>query len=208
MPRVRLNVWIRVNETPERKGSDDMASVAITLHEDAGFCNAVRKSLLDDVKSWAPSRVTFRLNTSCQTDEFLAHRIGLIPFHRCQAHGLGTLHLRASGPTIVRAGHFTGSAFEPVHPEIEIMMLGEGQEFDLDVEFDECIASTHARYSPCAAVGMEKIGDKQHRITFEVLGPKTAHELYHEALDALEARVDAALQSLAHQPETPPPSMC
>lgn len=185
------------------------ASYTVTLPGGAGFCNAVRRSLIEDVESWAPRRVTFRTNTSCQTDEFLSHRIGLVPFRRAVEQGATTLDLRVAGPTTVRAADLVGSGMEAVYPDIEIMVLAGGQELDLTVEFDKRAGSAHTRYAPCGAVGMRRVdGDGRHQITFEIAPGESAKQLYNEALDALEARVDAALHALAHQPETPPASMC
>ena len=122
---------------------------------DAGLCNAVRRSLLSDVRAWAPRRVTFRKNTSCQTDEFLAHRIGLIPFRRV---GNGdTMNLQTAGPQSALAADFVGPAFEAVHPDIPIMVLAdENQVLDLTVHFEENTASEHARFCKCAGVGMRR----------------------------------------------------
>ena len=67
------------------------------------------------------------------------------------------------------ASDFVGPAFEPSHPEIEIISMTPSQELDMTVKFDKQKASKHARYSPCAAVGMKQIdGDGRHRITFEI----------------------------------------
>lgn len=170
-----------------------------------GFCNALRRTLLHDVRSTAPCRVTMHTNTSCQTDEFLAHRIGLIPFQRV---GNGdTMRLRAEGPGAATAAHFTGPAFDAVHPEIEIMQLGAGHALDLTVHFDEQPAGKHARYSMCAGVGM-KVGTDACRLTFSSIDGRPARTHLLEALDHLDARTARALRALAAQPETPPKSFC
>lgn len=177
------------------------------LAEGPGFCNAVRRTLLSDLESWAPCDVVVRENTSCQTDEFLAHRIGMIPFRRV---GNGdTMTLRADGPGMATAGMLTGPAFEPVHGNIEIMKLGgREQKLDLTVRFDRRKASVHARYAPCAAVGMRPLGAHNHEIRFETNDGRPGKEAMQDALEALDARVQAALHALANQPEVPPRSMC
>ena len=50
------------------------------LRGGAGFCNAVRRTLASDVTMLAPYEVRVLENTSCQNDEYIAHRIGLVPF--------------------------------------------------------------------------------------------------------------------------------
>ena len=175
-----------------------------------GFCNAVRRTLLSDVKAWAPYTVRVDKNTSCQTDEFLAHRIGLIPFRRV---GNGeTLRLSAVGPCVVTASDFVGPGFEAVHGGIEVMRLGEGQRLELVVTLDERTGSAHARYAVCAGVGMSvptSSGDDDRcRLSFTCNDGRNPREALREALDHLEARVDRALHDLAHQPSEPPASFC
>lgn len=177
------------------------------LSEGTGFCNAVRRTLLHDVSTWAPKELFIRTNTSCQTDEFLAHRVGLVPFRR-EGHGNGSVTLSARGPCTVTSGEFRGGDFESVHDNIEIMLLGDGQELDLDVHFDRRAPSSHTRYSPCAAVGMCRVDEKRHRISFECIGGEAPKETLIRALEHLEGRIDRALHSIANQPTSPPQTMC
>jgi len=150
-----------------------------------------------------------RCNTSCQTDEFLAHRIGLIPFRRVGNGDSLTLHVcGVAGSTTATAGDLVGCAFEPVHPTIPIMLLGSGQKIDLTVYFDSQSTTKHVRYCPCAAVGMQNIDSHTHKLKFETLGTETPPTLLLGALDLFDARVDRALKALAHQPATPPKSRC
>ena len=183
-----------------------MATASFLLDGGAGFCNAVRRSLLGDLSMWAPCEVEVRSNTSCETDEYIAHRIGMIPFRRI---GNGdSVTLSAVGPAIVRSSEFVGVAFAPMHDEIVIMELGGAQTLDLTVRFDKRRASAHVRYAPLAAVGMERVDRTRHRITFDILDERTPLSAMHEGLDALEERVDRALLNLAQQPVVPPTSMC
>ena len=179
---------------------------SVVLSGGVGFCNAVRRSLLTEVTSWACCEVEFRENTSCQTDEYLAHRLGQLTFRRA---GEGdTMTLRVEGRTAM-ASDVQGVAFEAVHPEIEVMHLAPGQAIDATLRFDRHAAKVHSRYASCAAVGMEQVdGDGRHRLTLELNDGRSAREALDEALDALDANLSDALRALAHQPATPPKSMC
>ena len=183
-----------------------MTTASYTLPGGVGFCNAVRRTLLSDVRSWAPHSVTMTRNTSVQTDEFLAHRIGLIPFRKV---GNGdTMTLDVKGPIMVTAADLTGPAFEAVHPEIEILLLGKDQHLSMTVHFDEQPAGKHARYSMCAGVGMRQIDADRYQISFTTNNGRSTQEVLSEALDHLDARVQRALHALAHQPAVPPKSFC
>lgn len=186
-----------------------MSRATFYLSGGTGFCNAVRRSLLSDVETEAPCSVTMKTNTSCQTDEFLAHRIGLVPFRRV---GNGdTMTLRADGPCTVTASMLTGPAFEPIHGDIELIQLGDGSQLDLEVLFDTKPARAHARYAPCAAVGMKEMDNnkeaRRHAISFESNDHRTPQQLILSALDHVEARLQRALVALADD-APPPKSYC
>ena len=174
-----------------------------------GLCNAVRRALLSDVEAWAPCDTEVRVNTSCQTDEYLAHRIGMIPFRRLAEDTPTEMTLRVEGPRTVLARDLTGPGFEVVHGGIEVIVLAAGHALDMTVRFDKRAASAHARYAMCAGVGMEKVdGEGRHRLRFETIDERRPLDVLLEALAAVEARLDGAFLQLAHQPAEPPPSMC
>lgn len=181
-------------------------SDSFVLSGGVGFCNAIRRTLLSDLTMWAPKELLIRSNTSCQTDEYIAHRIGLIPFKKTGEGESITLSVKTAG--MVRSNRFTGHAFEPIHDEIDIIVLDEGQELDVTIFFDQQKASKHSRYSPCAAVGMTKIDETRHKISFDSVGHETPKELILSALDHFDERVDRALRALSTQPNEPPQSMC
>ena len=171
----------------------------------SGFCNAVRRSLISDLKAEAPYEVDIRTNTSCQTDEFIAHRIGLIPFRRV---GNGdTMEIEVKGRNAT-SKDFVGEAFEACH-EVDVIRLEGDQEFSATVRFDEHLARKHARYCMCAGVGMQRIdGEGRHKITFETLDGSDPASKMGDALDALDARIQNALLELAKRDLPPPKTMC
>lgn len=183
-------------------------SSSFALSGGVGFCNAIRRILLTDLEMWAPKELTIHSNTSCQTDEYIAHRVGMIPFEKT---GEGdTITLSSIGPGMVTSKQFNGHAFTPIHDTIEIMQLDTNQQLKFTVHFDKQKASTHARYSPCSAVTMSAMDDKteRHKISFESITSDTPKSLILSALDHFEARIDRALLQLANQPKVPPKSMC
>ena len=184
-----------------------MTRYQVTLPGGVGFCNAIRRVMHSDIKSWAPYEVTFRKNTSCQTSEFLAHRIGLIPFRKV---GNGTtMTINVSGPGNVLAKDLTGPAFEPAFDNIVIMKLSENQTIEATVYFDEQRSDKHARYSPLAAIGMCPVdGEGRHAITFELNDPTLdPSKIMEEAFTSLEQRVDSALRKMCDQ-DSVPETMC
>ena len=171
-----------------------------------GLANAIRRSLLD-VKSWAPKEVVFTKNTSCFVCEFLSHRIGLIPFRKLG--GEKEMKLSRIGPCSVTAADLTGPDFEPIYPNIIIAELTEGDELDITVRFEAGTGGKHARFSPCAAIGMCKLDASHHRVQFELHDDSASGKQFMlSAIQNLEDRVDRALLCLAKQPDPPPKSRC
>ena len=180
-------------------------TASFRLSGGVGFCNAVRRSLLSDVTTEAPRSVCIHVNTTCYTDEFLSHRIGLVPFRRV---GNGDqMRLDVTGPCSVLTSTLVGPAFECIH-DVEIARLAADHRLCITVLFDTQSAAVHARYSPCAAVGMKHLEDGRCEIRFRSNDARTPKELMLVALDQTEQRLQRALYALANQPETPPQSYC
>lgn len=169
-----------------------------------GLCNALRRTLLTDIKTEAPSSVRMITNVTCHTDEYIAHRVGLVPFRRAgQGH---TLTLHAVGPRSVTCGDFVGPSFEPVHPNIELVYLDAGHALRMEVTFDARCAGTHARYSPCYAVGMTPARTARggaHVLSFGSNDHRPPDELLRDAFDLLSERLDRALLLLADDAPAP-----
>ena len=85
--------------------------------------NALRRALTADLTCIAPERVTFEVNTTCMSDEFLALRIGLIPFS--QGDGLADATLDVNGRNAYARDLVCGGP-RPVHGDVQIMALGFG----------------------------------------------------------------------------------
>ena len=163
------------------------------LTNHCGFVNAVRRTIIADLPRWAPDSVEFIKNTSCQTDEYIAHRIGLIPFKKC---GNGSeMCVSVKGRTVM-ASDFKGSGFEPVY-EIEVMEIEDDQELEFKVFYKCKPGSVHARYKMCAGVGMQELKNNMYKLSFETIDAKKPDDVMLEALDVLENKIDNALESLS-----------
>ena len=171
--------------------------VRFRLPGHVGLCNALRRTLLSDLETEAPVSVKMIRNVTCHTDEYIAHRIGLVPFRRV---GNGdTLTLRATGPCTVTCDAFIGPSFETIYPNLELLHLDTGHELKLEVTFATGRAGTHARYSPCYAVGMVPDAHDVHILSFGSNDQRTPLQLLNDSFDHLDARLDRALLSLADE---------
>lgn len=136
------------------------------FHANIEFVNSVRRSIISDTMSYAPSKVDIEVNTTCQTNEYIAHRIGMIPF--CQKNlnkdVILTLHVRDRDAT---TSDFVGptTACETV----DIMRIIPGQELKLRVHFEQNCGATHSRWCPIAACSHFLNDDNTVQFKFEVI---------------------------------------
>lgn len=155
------------------------------------LANSLRRALLSRVRNVAPSLVRFQRNTSCQNDEYIAHRIGLIPF---------VSDVAAPSPATLDVTGRTVYSRDLVSPDatvtcgdIPILLLHEEQRLQLSVEFAWDIGATHARFSHVSAVSFAEAADgKSVRLSFDNIAGAPPLPILRAALDALVAMVDDA----------------
>ncbi|MBI4018030.1 MAG: DNA-directed RNA polymerase subunit D [Candidatus Aenigmarchaeota archaeon] len=145
--------------------------VSFVLEEsDAGFANALRRIMANEIPTMAVENVDFEENSSGAFDEIIAHRIGLVPLtynrkiHRtkddCKCDGKGcsqcevVLALEKTGPCMVKAGDFksTDDSVQPTDPEIPIVELFENQRLKLEATAQLGFGKEHAKWQ-AAVVG-------------------------------------------------------
>jgi hypothetical protein len=159
------------------------------LTSSVGTVNAIRRAIIMDIESWAADTVTFEKNSSCQTDEYIAHRIGMIPFVKV---GNGeTMQIHVKGKT-AHASDLTGPSFKMVK-DVEIIEMNEEQELKATVHFNYKAGSVHARYKMCAAVSMQLLNNGQYKLHFETLNDDEPDDVLKRAISAIESKIDRAI---------------
>ena len=179
--------------------TDRMTRTHVTMNGKCGQINAIRRSLISKLTAIAPRDCLIKVNTSCQSDEYIAQRIGLVSFDQ-SGNADGTAHVSVRGRPCT-TGDFTtpdGGPL-PVDTNILIMPLTGDQEIDIVVYFDRGTGCDHARYGRIVAAGMETMDENTHILSYEtVFGDPD--ECLAEALDALtQTLTDAKKHLLAMQ---------
>lgn len=143
--------------------------------------NALRRTLINRLTMLAPNTVNIEQNTTANTDEFIAQRIGMIPFVQ-DGDESECSTLEVSGRNAV-ASDFVGR--QAVYPDVIVAVIDHNQTLKLSVDFSKGQAITHARFAKACAVGMipEKKGAT---ISFETLLPDDHATCLQEACAALE----------------------
>lgn len=155
--------------------------------------NSIRRALLMDVSTIAPTRVDITENTSCQTDEYIAHRIGLVPFlfvveGREFLSNQDFLTVDVSDRT-VRVSDLQGESFVCICPDTPIIKLIKGQRFCAQVSFSEGAGACHSRFSPVAAVGYE-LNKDTYKFSFESINGENPLVHLRKALQSLKNRLE------------------
>lgn len=112
------------------------------------FANAVRCVMSRDVATPAVTSVLIRNNTSIFADDYIAHRIGLVPI---RGPASGTMQLRARGPGRVYSRQIEGGEFTVVAADVVLATLTEGAEIDMELRVSTALASSHVRHSAAVA---------------------------------------------------------
>lgn len=153
----------------------DDSVARFTIHgATPAFANAFRRSMIGEVPTLAIEDIRIYDNTSVLFDEILAHRIGLIPIKtdlsqykpraECTCGGEGcpgctvTFTLSVEGPKMVTSGDLVSMDPKavPVHDNIPIIKLWEGQKVVLEATAEVNYGKEHAKWQPTLACGYKE----------------------------------------------------
>lgn len=117
----------------------------------AALLNGIRRTILNDLPAFAVEEVTFFENNSAMFNEYLAHRIGLIPLtfdEEVSADSKITFSLDAQGPTTVYSKDLksTDEKIKVAKDHIPIVKLVDGQNLRLEAVAVGGTPLVHAKF--------------------------------------------------------------
>ncbi len=156
--------------------------------------NALRRASINSVMTFSIDTVTFYENTSSMFDEYIAHRIGLVPIitptgaHKADDEVLFTAE--ATGPITVYSRDLksTDKEVRVASEGIPIIKLGNGQRLRLEGKARLGTASKHAKFQP-GLVAMEPKGDESFDFYVESFGQMPPKEIINKACDTIKERL-------------------
>jgi len=123
--------------------------LVLRMDANISLANAIRRSV-DEIPTLAIDEVEIFKNDSALYDEFLAHRIGLIPLKTDNKMGEKTsidLKLVKKGPCTVYSGDFSGRA-DIIFDKCPLTLLGKGQEIELVGTAKIGRGTDHTKHTP------------------------------------------------------------
>lgn len=155
-----------------------------------GYANAMRRAGAL-VPTFAIDRVTIYENTTAMFDEYIAHRIGLVPI-KTPAKGYSEkdevlFNLDATGPKVVYSKELetNDKDIRPANEEIPLIKLGEGQRIRLEGKALLGTASRHAKFQP-GLITYEQKEESTYKFYIEGFGQMPPREIVNKAFEAIK----------------------
>jgi DNA-directed RNA polymerase subunit D len=164
----------------------------------ATFANSIRRILINSVSCFAIDKVTFYENTSAMFDEYMSHRIGLVPL-ATPASGYDEkdeilFNLEAEGPKTVYSKDLKSSdkKVKVVNEDIPIIKLAEGQKIRLEGKAVMRNGMKSAKFQPGLVTFKQYEEGNDFEFYIETFGQMTAKEILNRGLEIITQDLKSA----------------
>ncbi|MCL5440294.1 MAG: DNA-directed RNA polymerase subunit D [Candidatus Marsarchaeota archaeon] len=155
-----------------------------------GPANALRRAAINSVSTFAIDKISFYENTSAMFDDYIAHRIGLVPLVT-PSKGYGAedeilFTLEAVGPKTVYSAELVSSdpAVKVANPNIPLIKLAEGQKIRAEGKAVLGKASRHSKFQP-GIVSYDQEGES-FNFYVESFGQMPPKEIINKACEVIK----------------------
>ncbi len=174
---------------------DNGSTLRFTLKDAANaYANAIRRIATGSVSTFAIDTVTFYENSSVMFDEYIAHRIGLIPI-TTPAKGYTEkdevlFTLEAEGPKTVYSKDIASADKEVkvANDAIPVIKLAEEQTIRIEGKALMGIGAKHAKFQP-GLVTYDQKGDSTFEFYVESFGQMPSRQIINKAFDVIEEQL-------------------
>ena len=167
------------------------------------FANLVRRYALTAVPTFAITEAAVYENTSSFFDEYIIHRMGLVPLTTPSKLREGdevTLMVDIEGPGTVYSNSMksTDKTVKPVSDKIPLVKLTEGQRLRVEAKAIPGLGSTHTRHQAgLASYGYDEEGE--FNFVIESFGQMKAIDILNRTLSAIEENAEEIAKQLKKQ---------
>ena len=156
----------------------------------SGIANAMRRAISSSIQCFAIDRITFYENTSAMFDEYMAHRIGLVPI-TTPSSGYNEkdeilFTLEATGPATVYSKSLESADKEVqvANEKIPIIKLGPEQKIRMECKAVLGTGQKHSKFQP-GFVTYEESGDDNFSFYIESFGQMSPAEMVNKGVAAI-----------------------
>jgi len=160
---------------------------------DSAFANALRRTVMNNVPIFAVEDVSVFENNSVLFDEFLAHRLAMLPIRSgLKNYGEGesvTMTLEKEGPGMVYSKDVksTDTKVEVLEKMIPLVKLKKGQRVKLEMKAVAGTGKEHAKWQPAIAA-YEQQGEDGFLFMLETHGNLDNAEIIKSAVERLKEK--------------------
>ncbi len=187
------------------KKTDDSLIVSFKNTHNS-IVNSIRRTILDDIPTFAIEDVEIVVNESPLYDETIAHRLGLIPLQTdlksynfrdsCKCGGIGcalcevkmSLKQEEDGYVLSKELKSDDPKIVPSDNEIPITKLFMGKKIELNTKAILGCGRVHAKWSP-AHTYLKESG-KNLDLIIEPFGQLDAKTIYNKSIEILTKKID------------------
>lgn len=167
------------------------------------FANAIRRYVMNRVSVLAMDTVTFYDNTTSMWDEYIAHRLGMIPIvtpNKFPASGEVIFSLDETGPKVVYGKDMKSSdkGVRIAQEGIVIATLGQNQHLRFEAKAKLGIGREHSKFQ--AGLISYGIKEGQFKFVIESFYQMPPGRLISQACEELEKDIDATIKALTKKP--------
>ncbi len=165
------------------------------------FANAVRRIGLGRIRCFAIESVTFYENSSAMFDEYIAHRLGLIPITtpKRRAGDEVLFSLEAEGPRIVYSKELKSSEddVKAANSNIPIIKLAGGQRLRIEAKAVTGMGSESSKFQPGIITYKSTDDNKGFEFYVEAFGNMNAIDMVNRLFGVMNEGVKEAAKELA-----------
>ncbi len=158
--------------------------------------NALRRAATNHVDCFAIDTVTFYENSSAMFDEYIAHRIGLVPIKTPSSGYSETdeilFTLEATGPKVVYSKELESKDKEVkvANDAIPIIKLANEQKIRIDCKAILGNGAKHAKFQP-GLITYDQTNDGTFNFSVESFGQMPPKEIINKALGSIKDELKA-----------------
>lgn len=161
------------------------------------FVNSVRRIASGSVQCFAIDKVTFYENTTSMFDEYISHRMGLVPILTPEGYDEKDeimFHLEAEGPKTIYSKDLeaTDKKVKVANENIPLMKLAEGQRLKVDGKAILGSGMQSAKYQPGFITFTANEENSEFEFYIETFGQMSAKEILNRAIDIIDDGLKAA----------------